>query len=70
MCKESKGGIPMNLINKMMYTWHLMKSRHYEALVNDCLSTSLRNMLIIKAIYHREIAMEYTESISSIESIG
>ena len=40
-----KGGIPMNLIDKTLYTWHLMKSRHYEALINDCLSTSLKKSL-------------------------
>ena len=60
----------MNLINKMLFTWHLMKSRHYEALVNDCLSTSLQNKLMIKAIYHRKLATQYTDTISSTESIG
>ena len=60
----------MNVINKMKYIWHLMNQRHYEALVNDCLSTSLRNKLIIKATYHRKLAEQYTGTISSTESIG
>jgi hypothetical protein len=60
----------MNLIDKTLYTWHLMKSRHYEALVNDCLSTSLQERLRIKATYHRELSMQYTENISSTEFTG
>lgn len=51
----------MNLLNKALYHWHVMKQVHYESLVADCLSPSLRSKLNIKANYHREIAQLYTK---------
>ena len=60
----------MNLINKMLYTYHLLKSRNYEDLVYDCLNPSLRNKLMIKANYHREIAMLYIETATTNDTIG
>ncbi|WP_394238372.1 hypothetical protein [Niallia oryzisoli] len=56
----------MNMMDKLLYNWHLMKSRHYQALVNDCVSTSLRNRLLIKASYHRELAQQYIDTIYPI----
>ncbi|WP_428909684.1 hypothetical protein [Niallia sp. Krafla_26] len=52
------------MLDKALYIWHSMKSRHYEELVNDCLSESLRSKLIIKANYHRELATVYSTTIS------
>lgn len=56
----------MNMIDKWLFNWHLMKSRYYQALVNDCLCTSLRNKLLIKASYHRELAQQYIDPINPI----
>ena len=54
----------MNIINKFLYYWHIFKAGHFESLVKDCLSPSLRKRLIIKADYHRELALEYSNTIS------
>ena len=52
----------MKFLNKVMYTWHFYRYRSYEDLVNDCLSNPLRNRLMIKAAYHKELAKHYHES--------
>ena len=52
----------MNLFEKIMYWWHFYKYRDYEGLINDCLCEKLRNKLIIKAEYHRNLAKYYSAS--------